>query len=111
MSQAKRLKSSRHAALLIGVASSILILESPPASAQQTSSAPIETVVVTGTLIHRNDYNTPSPVQVIDPSQIRAQGVTSMADLLQSVPDNNSGAVTTSFTGALAFGGSGISLR
>jgi iron complex outermembrane recepter protein len=123
MSRSKSFKPSLRVALLFGVASAAMIMGSSTASAQQNSpTAPaqtqvattggqVETVVVTGTLIHRNDYNTPSPVQVIDADQIKALGYTSTADLLQSLPDNNSGAVATAFTGALAFGGSGVSLR
>ena len=83
-----------------------------PATAQQSASGQtVETVVVTGTMIPRQNYDTPSPIQVIGAAQIQSSGLTSMADVLQAIPDNNSGAVTTSFTGALAFGGSGISLR
>lgn len=112
MSQAKFFNTGLRAALLLGVASASTIAVSPTVSAQEVAAnQPIETVVVTGTLVHRNDYDTPSPVQVIDASQIKALGFTSTADLLQSIPDNNSGAVTTSFTGALAFGASGVSLR
>ncbi|HEY6579273.1 MAG TPA: TonB-dependent receptor plug domain-containing protein, partial [Rhizomicrobium sp.] len=121
MSQSKFSRRGLRAALLFGVASAAIIAGSPtvsaqqsppPASAQQASNAgQVETVVVTGTLIHRNDYDTPSPVQVIDADQIKALGYTSTADLLQNIPDNNSGAVNSSFTGALAFGASGVSLR
>jgi iron complex outermembrane receptor protein len=110
MSQSLLFRPNLRGALLFGVAATVI--GSSSASAQQTSSGQqVETVVVTGTMIHRHDYDTPSPVQVIDASQIKALGYTSTADLLQSIPDNNSGAVTSSFTGALAFGASGISLR
>ena len=112
MLRAKRSRFSLHAALLFGIASAAVTAGPQNVSAQATASAgPVETVVVTGTLIHRNDYDTPSPIQVIDADQIKALGYTSTADLLQNLPDNSSGAVSTSFTGALAFGGSGISLR
>jgi iron complex outermembrane receptor protein len=112
MFQVKLFKANLRATLLIGAGTAALIAGSPTASAQEVSSnQPVETVVVTGTLIHRSDYDTPSPIQVIDASQIKALGYTSTADLLQSIPDNNSGAVATAFTGALAFGGSGVSLR
>lgn len=112
MSQPFCSKLGLRTALLFGVASAAAIAASPPVWAQQSSSSqPIETVVVTGTMFQRQNYDTPSPVQVINIDQIKASGLTSMADLLQNIPDNNSGAVTSSFTGALAFGGSGVSLR
>lgn len=102
---------SLRSALLFGAATVATIAASAPVSAQNASGQSIETVVVTGTMIPRQNYDTPSPIQVIGAAQIQSSGLTSMADVLQAIPDNNSGAVTTSFTGALAFGGSGVSLR
>jgi iron complex outermembrane receptor protein len=98
---------SLRARLLFGAAMAATVAVSSPVWAQQTGQ-PMETVVVTGTMFQRQNYDTPSPIQVIGADQIQKSGLTSMADVLQNIPDNNSGAVTSSFTGALAFGGSGV---
>ena len=87
-----------------------------PVSAQQqgtstSSTAPLQEVVVTGSLIKRTDTETPSPVQVITDQDLKNSGYTQVSDVLRNLAANGQGTLNQGFTEAFAAGASGIALR
>jgi len=76
--------------------------------AQQSN---VETVVVTGTMLNREDLVTPSPVTVITQADIVQSGLTTTADLVRSLSSDNSGTIPTAFAAGFAAGSSGVALR
>lgn len=100
--------------LLLGVVTASAGLAALPAAAQVAAPANgtgLETVVVTGTLIGRNDLQTPSPIQVISAGDIQTEGFTSVADVVRSISADNSGSLSDAFNGAFATGAAAVSLR
>src|ERR1700693_3832154 len=69
----------------------------------------VETVVVTGTMLHQTV--TPSPVTVISREQIDQSSLTTITDVIRAVSADNSGTIPTGFTGGFAAGASGVALR
>ncbi|HTD12225.1 MAG TPA: TonB-dependent receptor [Steroidobacteraceae bacterium] len=80
--------------------------EQAPA-AEQT----LQTVVVTGSIIKRTDFETPSPVQVMTAEDLQQSGYTSISDVLRNLSANGQGTLSQSFNFAFAGGGAGIALR
>jgi outer membrane receptor protein involved in Fe transport len=85
-----------HLMLSAGVISSFFPEATPAAeqtvptnSAASTASPALEEVVVTGTHIATSTFTTPTPVTVIDNSTIQALGLTSVADVVNLVPQNS----------------------
>jgi iron complex outermembrane receptor protein len=77
----------------------------------QTATAPaadpnneVEAVVVTGSLLRRTDTATPSPVTVQTSEQLKAQGITTVADAIRSLSADNSGSVPAAFGNGFAAG-------
>jgi iron complex outermembrane receptor protein len=70
----------------------------------------LDEVVITGSLLKREDTITPSPVTVISAEQIQNSGLTTMSDVLRAVSADNSGSIPTAFQG-FAAGASGVALR
>ncbi|WP_277967853.1 TonB-dependent receptor domain-containing protein [Sphingomonas echinoides] len=92
----------------------------PGAAAIQTQSAPADAqanaetgqdIVVTGTLFRRTNTETPSPVSVITAENIAARGLTTTADVIQSISAGNGGSIPQGFGNAFASGAQGVSLR
>jgi iron complex outermembrane recepter protein len=81
------------------------------ARSKSASGDELTTVVVTGSYIRRTDTETPSPLQVISSEEIEKSGRLAIADVIRAVSADNSGSLTQNFSGALAGGASGISLR
>jgi iron complex outermembrane recepter protein len=81
----------------------------PPGSTG--SGATLETIVVTGSYIRRTDTESPSPVDIIGAADIVKSGKTTIADVIHSLSSDNSGTLTSNFSGAMAGGASGVSLR
>jgi iron complex outermembrane recepter protein len=84
------------------------------AGAQQqpaAAEAPIQEVVVTGSLIKRTDTETPSPVQVISAQDLVNSGYTNVNDVLRNLAANGQGTLNQAFTEAFAAGASGVALR
>ena len=106
-----RLDKLRSSLLLGAVVASAGLIAQPAAAQQAGNGAALETVVVTGTLIGRNDLQTPSPIQVISASDIQAQGLTSVADVVRSISADNAGSLSDAFNGAFATGAAAVSLR
>ncbi|HEY2276018.1 MAG TPA: TonB-dependent receptor plug domain-containing protein, partial [Steroidobacteraceae bacterium] len=87
-----------------------------PAQAQQqpaqASGEPaLQEVVVTGSLIRRTDFETPSPVQVVTSEDLKQSGYNSVSDVLRSLAANGQGTLSQSFNFAFAGGASGVALR
>ena len=85
-------------------------LDTPPAP-KVAPPAELETVVVTGSYLRRTDAETPSPVEVINAEEIIKSGKMTVSDVIRTVSADNSGSLTQNFSGALAGGASGVSLR
>lgn len=86
------------------------------AQTQEHTPAPdqagtLETVVVTGTLIKRTDFDTPSPIQVITAEDLRQSGYTSVSEVLRNLAANGQGTLSQSYPYAYAGGGAGVALR
>jgi iron complex outermembrane recepter protein len=82
--------------------------------AQEQAAAPaqtLETVVVTGTLIKRTDFDTPSPVQVLTAEDMKDSGYTSISEVLRSLSANGQGTLTQTNPYSFAGGASGVALR
>ncbi len=71
----------------------------------------LESVVVTGSYLHRTDAETPAPVQVISAEEIEKSGKATISDVIRNIASDSSGSLTQNFSGALAGGASGVSLR
>ena len=82
----------------------------PPVGSPQ-ANAPLETIVVTGSYIRRTDTESPSPVMLLNADDILKQGFNNLADAIRSISADSSGTLTQAFSGAMAGGASGVSLR
>lgn len=85
--------------------------DGPPPSDRSDSSNTLDTVVITGSYIRRTDTESPSPVTVLNADDIAKQGFNSIADAIRSVTADSSGTLSQAFSGAMAGGASGVSLR
>lgn len=88
--------------------------QGPPAKTRHTkdqSEPQLDTVVVTGSYLRRTNTETPSPVQLITSEQIEKSGMKTISDVIRNVSADNSGSLTQNFSGAMAGGASGVSLR
>ena len=84
------------------------------ATADQTateSNQNLQEVVVTGSIIPRTDFATPSPVQVITSDELTQSGYTSVQQVLNALSANGQGTLSQAFSGAFAGGASGVALR
>jgi iron complex outermembrane receptor protein len=86
---------------------SVLSAQESPAPAQE----PLQTVVVTGSLIKRADFDTPSPVQVLSAQDLLNTGQTSISDVLRNLSANGQGTLTQSNSSSFAGGAAGVALR
>jgi iron complex outermembrane recepter protein len=103
-----RARALRFAAVLIGAAQGAQAQEQTPSAAPATS---LETVVVTGSLIKRADFDTPSPLQVMTADDLKETGYTSISDVLRSLSANGQGTLTQTNPFSFAGGASGVALR
>ena len=85
--------------------------QAPAAAGDQSSEQVLQTVIVTGSVIKRSDFETPSPVQVMTAQDLQQSGYTSVSDVLRNLSANGAGTLSQSFGLAFAGGGSGIALR
>jgi iron complex outermembrane receptor protein len=110
---------ARKARLLAAAAPFALVIAANPAFAQEATPAATvpaaedatPDIVVTGSLFRRTDNETPSPVSVLSAATIEKRGLTTIADVIQTVAASNGGGIPQNFTGAFASGASSISLR
>jgi iron complex outermembrane recepter protein len=98
-------------AALTGGAAAADTSAGPQKGAQTAPTETLESVVVTGSYLHRTDAETPAPVQVISAEEIDKSGKLTISDVIRGVSADNSGTLTQNFSGALAGGASGVSLR
>jgi iron complex outermembrane receptor protein len=87
--------------------------QTAPQAADTAPEADNDTIVVTGSLLSRKDFETPSPVSVITADDLAVRGITTVQAGIQSLASNNGPALTNSFSanGAFAGGASAVSLR
>jgi iron complex outermembrane receptor protein len=106
--------------LLRGICSSLsAILAAGFAAHAQAQTAPaaaapdkdLTEIVVTGTLLHRTDTETESPVTVFSAQQIQQSGLTTVADVVRTLTADNSGTIPNAFGLGFAAGASGVALR
>jgi iron complex outermembrane receptor protein len=103
---------------MVGVAA-VGLLAAPCAQAADADAAAapaapaqaLEPITVTGSYLRRTDTEIPSPVTTISAEEISKSGMKTIADVIHSVSADNSGTLTQSFSGAMAGGASGVSLR
>jgi iron complex outermembrane receptor protein len=81
------------------------------AMAQETSSAPMQRVEVTGSSIKRASAETASPVQVINREDLAKSGKGTVAEYLQTLTADGAGSLPTGFGNGFAAGSTAISLR
>ena len=81
------------------------------AMAQETSSAPMQRVEVTGSSIKRASAETASPVQVISREDLAKSGKGTVAEYLQTLTADGAGSLPTGFGNGFAAGSTAISLR
>jgi iron complex outermembrane recepter protein len=95
--------------------SAITVASVSVVSGQTQPSSPaganLEEVVVTGSLIRRSDFDTPSPVQVVTAEDLEQSGFTSVSDVLRNIAANGQGTLSQAFGLAFAGGGAGVALR
>jgi iron complex outermembrane receptor protein len=107
--------SAQERPMLPRIFAAVLTLVSAPAFAQEQAQAEqeqvLQTVVVTGSIIKRTDFETPSPVQVMTAEDLQQSGYTSVSDVLRNLSANGQGTLSQAFAGAFAGGGSGVALR
>ena len=68
-------------------------------------------MVVTGSMIKRLDFDTPSPVQVLTSTDLQQSGYTSVSDVLRNLSANGQGTLTQTNPFSFAGGASGVALR
>jgi iron complex outermembrane receptor protein len=82
-----------------------------PAAPAKSGGDQMPTVTVTGSYLRRTDTETPAPLQVISSEEIEKSGKQTISEVIRGVSADNSGTLTQNFSGALAGGASGVSLR
>jgi iron complex outermembrane recepter protein len=96
------------AVVSLGGQGAALYAQQQPAAATEPQ---LQTVVVTGSMIKRADFDTPSPLQVIDAAELKETGYTSISDVLRGLSANGQGTLTQSNPFSFAGGASGVALR
>jgi iron complex outermembrane receptor protein len=71
----------------------------------------LKEIVVTGSMLKRTDIETESPVTTFTAEQIQQTGLTTIADVVRTIPADNSGTLPTAFGIGFAAGASGVALR
>lgn len=106
---------SLRGALLLGVALGSVGMTEAPAFAQDASADQMSEIVVVGSRIRRDTFNSPSPIQVISREDSVLAGMTSTAEMLQNAGiTNGSGQINNAYGGFVTEGGPGantVSLR
>ena len=67
--------------------------------------------MVTGSMLHRTEYETESPVTTFSAEQIQQTGLTTIADVVRTISADNSGTLPTAFGIGFAAGAAGVALR
>jgi iron complex outermembrane recepter protein len=77
--------------------------------AQETESATLDQVVVTGTRITRDGYEAPTPVSVLGADELNALNTVNVADAVNVLPAFSGSATPRSANGNLSSGATGVS--
>jgi iron complex outermembrane receptor protein len=80
-------------------------------SKDPNAATELSEIVVTGSMLHRTDIETPSPVTILTELDIQRSGLTTVADVVRTLSSDNSGTLPTAFGNAFATGASGVALR
>jgi len=97
----------RHCTALAGFTSSLLFTGIAHAQLEP-SNANIESVIVTGSRIARDGYNTPTPVSVLSSDEIQAEAAGSVADFVMTLPSIQGSTTASTSSGSLSSGQAGI---
>lgn len=106
-----RVASVRSLAVSMGTCSAICAAANDAQIAGKAGVHELEGVTVTGSLIRRVDFETPSPVQVLTADDLARSGYTTISQVLRGITANGQGTLSQSFPGSGAIGSSGIALR
>ncbi|WP_443750538.1 TonB-dependent receptor plug domain-containing protein [Asticcacaulis solisilvae] len=80
-----------------------------PVAKVPAAAADTQEVVITGSRLRKNEFNSPSPVQVITAEKSSLSGMVSATEVLQSSSvANGSGQINNTFTGYVVNGGDGV---
>lgn len=112
MTKSRRTRPVR--ALLLSSTAMTLVAMTVSVQAQEQVTAqaePLETITVTGSLIKRADFDTPSPLQVLTAEDLKETGYTSVSEVLRGLSANGQGTLTQTNPFSFAGGGSGVALR
>ena len=113
------MKSTRRRLLASSVLVAAAMAVAAPATGAFAQAAPEATaaqpqeIVVTGSILHRRNVDSDSPLTVETAADLEARGITTIQAAVQNLSGNNSGNLPNNFTGngAFAAGASGASLR
>ncbi len=98
-------------ARLSALATTLLVTGVAAAQSVADPAAPpgaLEEVVVTGSRIARNGYDTPTPVSVVGHEEIEAEAPGSIADVVISLPSVRGSTTASTSSGSLSNGAAGI---
>lgn len=94
---------------VLAIAAPVMAQTSSSSSSSQDQADEVEEVVVTGSRIRRDVYNSPSPVQVVTREEATLQGLASTTELLQSnAITGGTQQINNLFTGFVTNGGPGV---
>jgi iron complex outermembrane receptor protein len=105
------IRASIHLTVIGALAAASAAAQAQQAPPSPDDNAPLQEVIVTGSLIRRTDSETPSPVQVITAADLTNSGYSDLSDVLRTLSANGAGTLSQSFNNAFAGGGAGVALR
>ena len=108
---ARTIKGALAVSAITAASGAVAVYAQVPPPTQPSSGQKLEEIVVTGSLIKRSDFDTPSPVQVVTAEDLEQSGYTSVSEVLRNIASNGQGTLSQSFGLAFAGGGAGVALR
>src|SRR5919109_5067394 len=105
----RAIKAALTVGVIIAASGAAAVYAQVPTST--SSGQDLQEIVVTGSMIKRADFETPSPIQVVTDEDLRQSGYTSVSEVLRNLAANGQGTLSQSFNLAFAGGGSGVALR
>ena len=94
--------------LSTAIAGALLMSTAAIAQTQDGAAATVEQIVVTGSRIARDGYNTPTPVSVLNEEDIQAEAPGSVAEFAMSLPSIQGSTTASTSSGSLSSGTAGI---
>ncbi len=99
----------RKSALVASIASAVVLSQNAIAQNDGPGSeAEIEQLIITGTRIARDGYNTPTPVSVLSNDEIQAEAPNGVADFVMTLPSIQGSTTASTSSGSLSSGQAGI---